>query len=822
MKTVLLFLLLGSFSGMIGAMQNEDYQLPPQSIVDVVDAAPEPAVAFSPDGKWMLLIQRPALPAIADVSRRWIGLAGMRIDPVANSGFRTDFFTGLQIRPTAAAGEPVSVGLPDGVRIANVSWSHRSDAVAFSVVGEQGTGLWMVKPENPAAPVRLVENISTLFGFVQWMPDGQGLICQAVPEDRGAEPVASTVPSGPNIQESSGNTSPTRTYQDLLTSQHDENLFEYFATTALVHVGLDGTVRKLGPSGMYVDASVAPDGEHLLVTAVRRPFSRLMTMGSFPQTVQVWDMNANVVATIAETPLAENIPIEGVPTWRRRISWRPDHPAALVWAEALDGGDPARPAEFRDQVMTQAAPFDSPPEQLCKVEHRFVGVSWTSQPVQMFCSEYDRDRRWIRTLVYDVADMSRIPKAIVDRSMRDLYADPGNPVQEPDASGFPVIVQRDGWIWMSGRGSSENGDLPFLDRVNLSTLASERIWRCEMGVYETVEGLVFDESGNATGFVTEHESPQVPPNYRMRAMDGSVREELTSFPDPTPQIRGIRKELVTYQRADGVQLSATMYLPEGWQPGQRLPMLVWAYPVEFNDASTAGQITTSPSRFIRISGLSHLALVLEGYAVMDNATMPVIGDPETMNDTFVEQIVGAAQAAIDKAVAMGVADPQRVAVGGHSYGAFMTANLLAHCDLFRAGISRSGAYNRTLTPFGFQAERRPYWKARDVYEKVSPFTWADQIKSPLLLIHGEKDNNPGTFPVQSERMYQAIKGNGGTVRLVMLPEESHGYRARESVLHTHAEMINWLNRYLKSPGEVAPAGDGPERKSSDSGNSGTE
>jgi dipeptidyl aminopeptidase/acylaminoacyl peptidase len=283
----------------------------------------------------------------------------------------------------------------------------------------------------------------------------------------------------------------------------------------------------------------------------------------------------------------------------------------------------------------------------------------------------------------------------------------------------------------------------------------------------------------------------------LRDLAAKTDVALTDFKDPTPQIRGIKKQIVKYQRKDGVPLSATLYLPENYVEGTRLPLLVWAYPLEFNDASTAGQVSANPSEFTRISGLSHLTLLTQGYAIMDDATMPVIGDPETMNDTFIEQIVDAAQAAIDKAVEMGVADGSRVGVGGHSYGAFMTANLLAHSNLFRAGIARSGAYNRTLTPFGFQSERRPLWEAKDVYANVSPFMYADKIKTPILFVHGENDNNPGTFPIQSQRMFQAVKGNGGTTRLVMLPYESHGYRARQSVLHTQFEMIQWLNRFVR-------------------------
>lgn len=794
--------LAGQFTGPSSmdwkAYAEEMYQQPPKSITDVVDARPEPSVSLSPDSKWMIQIDRPSMPSIAELSRRWLGLAGMRVDPVANSGFQTGYPISVSIRATNDPDSLVEIPLPDGSKLASLSWSHRSNWLVLAVVDQRGTHLLVVDPRQPTTPRLVVQRANTLWMFVEWLPDGQSFFCCQIPTGRGPEPQATQVPQGPNIQESLGNRSPTRTYQDLLTNQHDEQLFEYFSTSQLLQVQADsGQTKSWMQPAMIADVSASPDGQYLLIETIQKPFSRLMTASSFPTKIETLSLTRGTSVEVVSTPLAENIPIEGVPTWKRSIDWRPDQPATLVWAEAMDGGDPRNKAEFRDRLLTQAAPFDQPPVELCRTEHRFMRLAWTESPVGMLCFEYDRDRRWSRAKLYNVANASASPRTIFDRSVRDRYGDPGSPITVPDENGKSRIRLREGKIWLAGAGASAQGDLPFLDQMDLETLEVKRLWRCQPGVYESVQRLEYNEQGLPVTFITSHEALALPPNLRRRSIDGTIQEELTKFADPTPQIRGIKKQLVSYKRADGVPLSATMYLPEDWQPGKTLPLLVWAYPIEFNDASTAGQITTSPSRFTRISGISHLALVLEGYAVMDNATMPIIGDPETMNDTFIEQIVDAAQAAIDQAVSMGVADRHRVAVGGHSYGAFMTANLLAHCRLFRAGVARSGAYNRTLTPFGFQSERRPYWEAREVYQKVSPFTWADQIKDPLLLIHGEKDNNPGTFPVQSERLYQAIKGNGGMVRLVMLPEESHGYRARESVLHTHYETLQWLNRYVR-------------------------
>ena len=473
----------------------------------------------------------------------------------------------------------------------------------------------------------------------------------------------------------------------------------------------------------------------------------------------------------------------------------------MVWAEALDGGDPNREVPFRDRYVSHRFPFADEPIELLKTEYRGLGLNYFAESDQVTVAEYDRDRRWIRSILYDLSSVDSKPITLVDRSVKDHYSHPGSMVVYQDAKRYDVIRRDGDWIYRIGAGASDDGDRPFVSRQNFKSRETEQLWRCAAGEFESPIRIVKSGLQEKPTVITYRETLDTPGNFFLRNLETDSIVRLTDFADPTPQIRDIKKELVTYKRADGVTLSATLYLPADYREGQRLPLLIWAYPQEFNDAGTASQISGSPFRFTRMRGSTHLMLLTQGYAIMDSATMPVIGDPETMNDTFIEQIVTSAEAAIDKAVEMGVADRTRVCVGGHSYGAFMTANLLAHSDLFCAGVARSGAYNRTLTPFGFQAERRSLWDAKEIYATISPFMHADKISDPLLLIHGENDNNSGTFPLQSQRMYHAIKGNGGTVRLCMLPHESHSYRARESVLHTQAETIKWLNHYVRDAQE---------------------
>ncbi len=788
----------------VDSMSQEDYSLPPKEVVDIIDAKPDPLVSFTRDTQWMMLIERDAMPDIADISRRMLRLAGLRIDPAANSRFSAGFNRGLILKQTSQPQQDgIRIPLPEDVKINSFSWSHDSRHFVVAIVTDEGQSLIRGSVDQPEQLQLLTDQLNTVMGGYSWMPDGVSVLASLVPDNRGAEPQASRVPRGPNVQESLGNKSPTRTYQDLLKNPHDEQLFDYYATSQLAIFDEQGKPRHVGQPGVISGYQVSPSGDYALVTTVRRPYSYLMTYRSFPRTFEVIKLNPAAAgpdkALIADVPMDENIPIEGVRTGRRSVAFRPGKPATLMWLEALDGGDPNVEAKYRDRLMTQAAPFTADPAEVVKIEHRGFGVSYFEDPSLLMTTEFDRDRRWVRALLYDTSTPGSTPKTMMDRSIRDRYADPGRIVTRSTDNGYAIARQDGDWIYRSGAGATPKGNRPFLDRQNLKTLEVERLWRCDEGEYEQLVAVSSSHADQPPTVITMRESKTAPANYFIQDLANSDPPRwLTDFKDPTPQIRGIKKQLVKYERADGVQLSATLYLPADYQEGQRLPLLVWAYPREFNDAKTAGQVSGSTDRFTRMRGITHLTLLTQGYAIMDSATMPVIGDPETMNDTFIEQIVSSAQAAIDKAVDMGVADRNRVAVGGHSYGAFMTANLLAHSDLFKAGVARSGAYNRTLTPFGFQSERRPYWEAKEIYHKISPFLHADKINEPMLMIHGENDNNSGTFPMQSQRMYQAIKGNGGMVRLVMLPFESHGYRARQSVLHTQAEMIQWLDQYVKN------------------------
>lgn len=775
------------------------YREPPAPIGQMLDAPLLPAVRLSPDGTRLLLLERPGLPPIAEVAAPEARLAGIRLNPRTNGPSREATFTGLTLVPIAGGAE-VPLALPKGARAAHVLWSADGKQLAFSLATDDGFRPWVADvatgQAHQLADVRLN---ASLGAPCRWVGVGGPLVCLLVPHTRAAEPAVTDIPSGPAIQEAAGAAKANRTYQDLLRNAGDEARFEFYFTSQPALIALDGTVMPLGKPAIYEPIAPSPDGRFLLVERVHRPFSYQVPVDLFPAATEVWGLDGTLARAIHDRPLQDQLPtsFDAVPVGPRNIEWRDDAPATLVWAEALDGGDPAKAAARRDRVRTLAAPFTGEGDALAELETRFGGVTWGRADLAIVSERWRKTRR-TKSWVVDPSHAGAAPRLLFDRSSEDRYADPGAfAMTAAPGGGDRILTTPDGkFAFLTGFGASAEGDRPFVDRIELATAKTTRLWRSTAPFYEEAVA-VLDAQGRV---LTRRESTTEPPNYWLReTVRRAAPRQLTRFADPAPQFAGVTKELITYKRKDGVDLSGTMYLPAGYDKAKGpLPFFLWAYPQEFKTAAAAAQVIGSPYRFTRPSGPSHLFLLTQGYGILDGPTMPIVGEGDAEpNDTYVAQLVASAQAAVDKLVSLGVADPARVAIGGHSYGAFMTANLLAHSSIFRAGIARSGAYNRTLTPFGFQAEERPYWKAEETYTRMSPFTYADSIKAPILFIHGEADDNSGTFPIQSERMYAAVTGNGGTARLVMLPAEAHGYRGRESVGHTLAEMTEWLDRWLK-------------------------
>ena len=839
----------------IPSSAQDGYRTPPDAITKILDSPAAPGVSLSSDRRWLLITTAdiPETP-IAELAEPALYLAGRRFQTLPRHRIDFEGVRTASLKPVDGGAE-ITIPVPNGARLTTPQWnrdvkrlayfvmmpdrmtlhvfdvaSKSSRAIAaaggpiqgrlassggwskdgkhflFSATTREGQALWVADVDAGTAKRLTPPTINYVAGGCSWTDGHAPALCLLFPQGRGAEPKAPEAPAGPIVQESYGRTVPARTNTYLLKDAHDETLFDYYMTSQLAAVALDGRVTPIGKPGVHAPPSVSPDGSYLLTRVTHRPYSYQVGQGNFPVKTEVWTPDGKLVRTVDDRPL-----IEAQPSMRdatmpgiRSILWRADEPATLILVQALDDGDPRKNVPKRDRASILKAPFTGEPQPFVETEYRFGGIQWLGPKIAMlndFSSQRTRARTW---LIDPSLPNGGTPRPLWDYNIEDRIAAPGNLLSQydPALDRFVPITSPDGRYWyLTGPGASKDkaGDRPYLDRMEIATGKTERLWQSAPPNYESIVALL---DPSATKAIVQRQSPTERPDYYVLDMATKNAARLTNLPDPAPFFSTVKAEVITYTRPDGVQLSGTLYLPPGYDRTRdgKLPFFLWAYPQEFMSADAASQVAGSPFQFRRPSRADHLLLLAAGYGVLDNPTMPIVGEKgKEPNDTYVPQLVASAKAAIDKLEEMGVGDRNRMAVGGHSYGAFMTANLLAHSDLFRAGIARSGAYNRTLTPFGFQAEPRTYWQAPDVYDQMSPFHFADKIKEPILLIHGTHDNNQGTFPVQSERMFAAIKGNGGNVRYVQLPLESHGYGAKESRRHVIWEMVNWLDTHVKPP-----------------------
>lgn len=795
------------------SQEAQTYQKPPAEILQLADAPMAPRVSMDDAQETMLLMYRDAYVSIGTLSEPEMRLGGLRINPVTNIGSRTYYYNNLKLQKTNSPEVMTIQGLPENGRFANITWSPDQKSIAFTHTTDTGVALWVIDVKAATAKKLTDPVINANMGdAINWFSDSGALLVKVLPKNR--KPLIDTresVPAGPTISENDGKKAQNRTYQDLLKNPNDEYNFEQLALSELIKVSLDGIISPWQTANMYTSISFSPDGQYVMAETLEKPFSYIVPYSRFPHVTHLLDAQGKALKVLHKTPLLEELPqgFMAVETGKRGLQWRADKPATLIYTVALDGGDPAVEAEFRDAVYQWEAPFEGSGKELFKTKNRFNDVMWGDGRFAVIF-DYWWNNRNTKTYVLDLTQKDATPVLISDRNYQDVYSDPGSFVTRRNTFGrYELLLDKNDNAYLLGDGYSENGQFPFLDRMNLNSYDKLRLYQSKM---EGKKENLMDYNPEKDRLLVSIESPSEYPNYYFRSVRKRMAPRaITQFENPFKSLDGVHKEVLTYTREDGLELSGTLYLPAGYDPsyGEKLPMILWAYPREYKDKSSASQNTQNPNEFNYPSWGSPLYWVTRGYAILDDAAFPIVGEGEAQpNDSFRKQLVANAKAAIDAVDALGYIDRNKVAVGGHSYGAFMVANLLSHSNLFAAGIARSGAYNRTLTPFGFQSEERNYWEAPEVYYDMSPFMHADKMKTPLLLVHGEADNNSGTYPMQSERYFNALKGLGATVRLVMLPKESHGYRAKESILHLLWEQDRWLETYVKNA--TASGGQGME------------
>lgn len=801
-KTILLIAFILMTVTKNKAQENLTYQTPPASILQLADYERAPWVTIDTKKEYMLLTYRSTYKSLEDLNQQEMSMGGLRINPITNIASATNYINNLKVRKVVDK-EPVQVkGLPVNPRITFVTWSPDEEKIAFTNTTAKGVELWVLHIASAQA-TRLTEPVvnANLGNPINWNRESKKILVRLLPKNRSAliDP-KQEMPTGPTVSVSDGSKSQNRTYPDLLKNRNDETNFVILASSELYLVDLQGNAKLFKPADMYVTEAFSPDGNFVLLTTLHKPFSYVVPLNRFPMTSVVYDLKGKEVKTVNEVPLSEVLPkgFMAVRTGKRQMNWRADKPATLFYVEALDGGDPQTKAEYRDAVYQWDAPFTATPTLLTKTIQRYSNVLWGNATVAVVEDEW-YDTRNEKTYLINPSKAGEPAKIIADRNYQDVYSDPGHfELRKNEFDKYVLAIEHNN-LYRVGDGHTPKGQFPFIDEFSLETLKPTRLYQ---STYTDKMEEIFDIDDFKKGEVLVRiQSKNEFPNYYFRNFrKKNALTQVTHFPNPFESIKDVYKELIKYKRADGVELSGTLYLPAGYDRSkkEKLPLLIWAYPAEYKDKNSAGQTTANPSEFTYPYYGSFVYWVTRGYAVLDDAAFPIIGEGKTEpNDNFIEQLVANAKAAIDAVDSLGYINRKKVAVGGHSYGAFMTANLLTHSDLFACGIARSGAYNRTLTPFGFQSEQRNYWDAPEVYNTMSPFMTADKMKTPILLVHGEADNNPGTFTLQTERYFQALKGLGAPARMVILPKEQHSYVARENILHLLWEQDRFLEKYLK-------------------------
>lgn len=797
-----LFIVLGTALTLLApGVRATDYQTPPASLQQVVDQTTGPVTVLSRDQQWMAVMGKTPAPSIKQLAREEVKLAGLRINPESltpsriRSQYQSLVLIPLQQQPTVQ----LDIKLPKELTFTNGRFSPDNRFFSFTGITSEGAWLYLYNLESQSlkrlGKARLNATITT--GY-QWLADSSAILFRQALDKNFDDRPGQAQALAPLVKATGQQKTPRRTYQDLLKTPADASYFSQLTESQLALITPKGKLTPVGEPGIFNKVSLSPDNQYLLTTRLTAPFSLRVKYYDFQQEVVITKLTDQSEKVIAVKNSGETRPAgpDSVTPGNRSYSWHPAKPASITWLSAADNGDSTQQADIRDELYMLDAPFGEQPVKLAETPWRIWDIDWVDDDTALL-TERSRKQQQLKVSLLDNNALTLWHQ----RGLRDTYKDPGKLYTARNGFGRSMVQLEKDRVLHYGLGASDNGYQPFLKQTSLLDGSSSSLWQTRDDSFQRVK-YVLNQA--PLELIISSESKSTPTAiYRLDVTSGKS-QLLYQNPAALPAYEGIQKQLVSFTRKDGLPLSGTLYLPADYTPDQGpLPVLMWAYPREFKDKSVASRVAFSANQYLKVSPRSPVALVSQGYAVFDRVAMPIVGEGKSKpNDSFRQQLVANAEAAIDKLVEMGVADRKRIAIGGHSYGAFMVANLLAHSDLFAAGIARSGAYNRSLTPFGFQNEERNFWQATDLYKEMSPFTHADKIDEPILLIHGEMDSNSGTYPMQSERLFNAIAGLGGTARLVMLPWESHSYVAKESLNHLLWEQLNWLDSHVK-PAKLA-------------------
>ena len=730
-----------------------------RDIEHLLEAEPLPPAVVDPMGRYAVLVHERQLLPMGRLAEPAIELAGHTINPLTGAAHAPLDYYGLTLIDLASR-EEIPLVLPRDAVFGYPKWAPDGSRFAFTLTRSRGTELWVGEPGEARARL-LASAIDGGRGSpCTWTADSRRLLCRFV-AFRDNRRVFDAIADRLAAQAMPGE--PT-----ILSEGQTKRLLE---TQLELIDSVSGQRYSIGAPAAFESVVPAPGQAFLLVTRIAPPYPQVTGVSEVERVVEIWDRFGRLVKRL--------------PGRARAVEWRASQPATLTWVERRNDAD---------HIMVLAPPYGAAPLERFEVPNSFSGLRWIGGSGAALVSDYDPSRGRTELWYIDFDDPEAAPRLVTGYSSDSDRL----PLTTTDSRGAVTLATYDNGIYLRGNELDGPRRRSFLEHVSLTTGVRRRVWQSSGEGYEALVQIL---SPDAQLLLTRRETSMAPPNYFVSASTREQHWRLTHFEHPAPPLTAAQYVRLEYRRDDGVDLAASLYLPPGYQGGSRLPLVVWAYPRQIG-AGDAAKITSAEGTFMTFARAFRLFFLLRGYAVLDDVSMPIIGAESKANDTFVEQIVANAAAAIDAAESTGLVDATRVGVVGHSYGAFMVANLLAHSRLFAAGIAMSGAYNRTLTPFGFQTERRTLWQATETYLAMSPLLYSDRIEAPLLLVHGLKDDNAGTSPQQSLQFYQAIRGNGGDVELLLLPSEGHSYRGRESVLRTAAQMLAWFDAHLKESAAV--------------------